>query len=100
MAPNPQGEELVRVCVIHDPATGQIHHIHTLVLLPGEDEPTEAEIAARAFQGAQRLRPRDMGHLRPLHVRPGALPARHVHRVDVATGTIVSEPISGPGPPG
>src|SRR5207248_3483341 len=40
------------------------------------------------------------GHLRPLHVRPGAVPARHVHRVDVAMGTIVSEPIGGPGPAG
>ena len=98
MAAQPAVDELVRVCVIHDPKTGEIHHTHTLILLPGEEEPSEEEIASRAFEGAQQLRPREMGHLRALHLPPGHLPLRHQHRVDLATGRVVSEPITGLSP--
>ncbi len=84
---------LLRVCVVYDAESGEVKHIHNVVALPGADIPAEDRIAERALTVAKRLREHESVDLRTLHVSPGAIKPLHKHRVDVTSGTLVSEPI-------
>ena len=76
------------ICVLHEPQSGQIRHMHaTLVLEGGRDQSkSEAEQAARA---ALERRGKPHAHLAVLHVENFAPAQFRRYRVDVATKRLV-----------
>ena len=61
-----------RVCVLFEPRSGRIFHIHGITLLHGARNVTEKQVEEQAFKHAKAFG-RDVSALKPLHVPIGAL---------------------------
>ncbi len=88
-----------RACVVYDPETGRIHHVHRVVTLRGGAEPQPHEIEARARELATK-KGKDALRLKTLMVAPENLRSGAKHRIDVKTNSLVSEPITHEGKQG
>jgi hypothetical protein len=82
----------IKVCVVYDATSGQIHHQHKVLTLEGGAEPSEADMERDALA---RLTARRSGHpggtLAVLHVAHDALEQGMRYRVDVTKKVLVAE---------
>jgi hypothetical protein len=81
-------------CVVYDPVTGDVRHVHRVAVLHGAKGPATKEIEARALALAQRLSGGDPSRLKVLHVAPESLKPQMKHKIDPKSLKLVSEPIS------
>ncbi|SRR6266568_2400075 len=84
---------LERVCVLYEPATGKVRHLHYSVAIHGAELPSDSALEKRAFEVAARLRGLAADTLRALHVDGSEFKRHSRHRVDVATKRVISEPL-------
>jgi len=82
-----------RVCVLYEPRSGKVRHLHYSVAVPGAELPSASVLEERAFKLAARLRGLAPDSLRALHVDAAELKPRSHHRVDVETKRVISEPL-------
>lgn len=86
----PAGIEAKKACVVYDPATGRIHHRHSVVTFVGGREPTAEQIAADALHMLKRLPNPPGGELQVIHVDHGAFEPGKRYRVDPQRKTLVA----------
>jgi hypothetical protein len=81
-----------RSCVLYDPNSGQILHIHQTIVLEGGDTPTEADVerTARAVLGD---RDAASAKLVALHLAHADYKPHTAYTVDVATRTLVERAV-------
>src|ERR1700733_13100826 len=98
MASEASQQHTHRTCVVYDPQSGKIHHVHYVAVLPGAKSPTKQEIEERALAHAEKTSAyfsSQLAHfssqLKVLHVPPQSLKPRSKHRVSLDDLTIVSE---------
>jgi hypothetical protein len=91
MAAETSQQNAHHACVVYDPQSGKIHHIHQVAVLPGAESPTQHEIEERALSLARKISPHVSTGLKALHVAPQSLKPRSRHRVNLENLTIVSE---------
>lgn len=82
-----------RVCVLYEPATGKVRHLHYSLAMQGTELPSDSTLEKRAFEVAARLKGLAPDTLRALHVDGTELKRHSRHRVDVATKRVISEPL-------
>jgi hypothetical protein len=80
--------ESTDTCVVYDPSTGQIRHVHRAITLAGGKHPTHAQLEARAMERA-RAHGVDVIGLKVLRVSGEYDPMRK-YRVDVAKLSLVA----------
>jgi hypothetical protein len=71
----------VKVCVLYDPRSGSIAHVHKVVTLQGTSKPSEKEVERRAFERARALGTK-ANVLNALHVKPEDWDDASFFRVD------------------
>ena len=76
------------VCVLYEPETGQIRHMHCTLVLEGGYNPTPAEEEAMAHAALGRRR-QPNANLVALHVAQDALKPYSRYRVDVQAKQLV-----------
>jgi hypothetical protein len=77
------------VCVLYEPETGQVRHMHCTLVLEGGYNPTAAEEEAMAHAALQR-RAQPHANLVALHVAQDTLKPYSRYRVDVRTKQLVA----------
>lgn len=82
-------------CVLYDPKTGDIRHVHRVAVLPGAESPTKQQVQERALALAKKLGRDGPARLRVLHVSPESIKPGSKLRVDLKKQRLVSEPIQG-----
>lgn len=87
-----QNVKSVGSCVLFDPKTGAIHHVHHVVTMEGAAETSEAELEKETVGAARRL---GLGtaRLRVLHVAQDAFAERAHYSVDLRNRTLHKEPL-------
>lgn len=70
-----------QACVIYDPASGRILHVHHDIALPGGRPASENELEEAAMTQL-RKRGRLAGQVQALHVKPDELQLRGRYKVD------------------
>lgn len=78
----------IRGCVLFDPKTGEIRHLHRVVTLVGADETPEKEMADRALRLAKEAGI-DCAALEVLHVDAGRFAPGQAYKVDTAKRRLV-----------
>jgi hypothetical protein len=77
-------------CVLYEPETGQIRHMHFIVVLEGGHNPDEAETEAMAHASLER-RGKPHAHLQALHVSHEAVKPFCRYSVDINEKHLVEE---------
>jgi len=80
------------VCVLYDPATGRILHMHQVTTFPGGRTLARSEIEARTFDLAKNAGV-DVSKAKALHVRPEDYTPGVPHKVDVQSLRLVARPL-------
>ncbi len=80
-------------CVVYEPKTGDIRHVHRVVVLPGAEPPIKEEMKERALALAKKLGGDTTLRLEVLHVPPEAFKRGSKHKVDVKNLTLIAEPL-------
>jgi hypothetical protein len=78
-------------CVLYEPDSGQIRHMHFTLVLQGGHDPSDAESEAMARASLER-RGKPHAHLATLHVAHDAVKPDRRYRVDVASKRLVEAP--------
>jgi len=73
-------------CVVYDPKTGEIRHVHLVVNLPGAEAPSREQMTENALRHAVRD---DSSEMAVLHVVPSQLERGKLYRVDHANQSLV-----------
>ena len=82
-----------RACVVYEPDSGRISHIHEVVTLEGGEEPTEAQIEAFVMEMLKRMgKPTEK--LNILHVPSESVQTHALLSVDPRTKSLISRPKS------
>lgn len=83
--------ESIDVCVLYNPSSGVIAHIHKVATFAGARISSKEDIEARCFKVAEQL-----GHatrdLRALHVPRGEFKSSISYKVDVEAHKLVEQP--------
>ena len=79
------------VCVLYEPDTGQIRHMHCTLVLVGGCDPTASEEEAMAHAALERRR-QPRANLVALHVTQDSLKPYSRYRVDVNVKQLVELP--------
>jgi hypothetical protein len=77
-------------CVLYEPDSGQIRHIHFTHVLEGGHNPTDAEAESMAHASLERRR-KPHAHLQTLHVEADSISPSRRYRVDAVGKTLVEE---------
>jgi hypothetical protein len=75
-------------CVLYEPETGQIRHMHLTLVLKGGHDPSEAETEAMAHAALER-RGKAHAHLKALHVSHVSVKPYSHYRVDVGKKSLI-----------
>jgi hypothetical protein len=78
-------------CVLYEPGSGQIRHMHHIVVLEGGHNPSEAQAEAAARAALER-RGRTHSHLAVLHAAQ-TVEGTRFYRVDVKSKKLVEEAV-------
>jgi hypothetical protein len=86
----PEEPESHHACVVYDPQTGQIHHVHEVINLPGAQAPNQAEMEQRALHHTPKYASTDLAVL--------VVPSTHLerekfYRVDHEKRELAVEPV-------
>jgi hypothetical protein len=86
------GVEKESVVVVHDPATGEIAHVHYVITAKGGKHPDKDTLEKDAMEQFTRLKPKvtkkmALFHAEPAHFKPGAL-----YKVDTKMRALVEAP--------
>ena len=77
-------------CVLYDPKSGQIRHVHTVVTMTGGERSTQAQVEKRAYALAKGVIA-NSAKLKALHVDPATVQAGRRYRVDVKLRALVED---------
>src|SRR5579862_6791713 len=89
----PMAPEFTSICVLYDPAGGQVVHIHRVMTYPGGRHPDQNGVEQRCIETAESLGHATKG-MATLHVEPGALKPNSSFRVDIRSRKLVA--VAGP----
>ena len=79
-----------QICVIYDPATGQIVHTHQHVTYPGGAKVTASEVEAEGLAVLGRRLKTDVKGLHTLHVDPKEYQEGSRYRIDPASQRLIN----------
>lgn len=79
-----------KLCVVYDPESGRMHHLHRVVTFEGGSEPSPEQIAADALKAFHGLHAGRHGKFETLHVDHDAIEPGKKYRVDVQTKRLVT----------
>jgi len=82
-----------RTCVVYDPDSGRVHHVHRVVTLEDGQEPSERQIEAHAMEILKR-KGRSTEKLKALHLPSDKVEMQQLMSVDPKTGSLISKPKS------
>lgn len=77
-------------CVVYDPRSGRIVHVHSVVAEPGARIPSREQVAEDALEIARESSGRQVKGLKALHVDPRDIVSGEPKRVEVKKLTLVS----------
>jgi hypothetical protein len=81
-------------CVLYEPGSGQIRHMHFTLVLQGGHDLSDAEAEAIAHASLER-RGKPHAHLEALHIANVSVEPSTRYRVDVEGKRLVEEPRTG-----
>lgn len=88
------GKEIVpestQTCILYDPKSGRIVHLHQEITYPGGRKLTQSDAESRALEAVAKVRGNAVG-LKVLHVSPKELQPSKIYKVDVKAGRLVEQ---------
>lgn len=85
-----RADETTRTLVVFDRTTGDIVHVHHLMIAPGVRAPEEAQVAAEALRMAEQVGERAQAELDTISVNDSDLAPRKRLKVDVTSRRLVA----------